>query len=218
MKYIVGGVLFVLVVVGGYLWYTFVYKKAKADATINNTDPATPEGKAKIYAQKFDSAIHYYGDDESLIYSTAMSMKNDNVTFKQVSDAYQAMYNRNLSTYLSSNLNTADYNKFLAIIGTVSTLTAVNKPTFTAEQAQAIAQQLKTELDGGILRASTAKMLEILKQVTVLGNWVMVYNAFGTKSYNYQNKDLTNWIRAVFPSGKTAIFNDLNKRLGTKLS
>ncbi|NTW18176.1 MAG: hypothetical protein HGA42_00580 [Nostocales cyanobacterium W4_Combined_metabat2_030] len=216
-KYIVGGVLFILTVLGVYLWYTFIYKKAKADKEKNTIDPNTKDGKAKIYAQKFDSAIHYYGDDESLIYSAAMAMKNDGVTFAQVAEAYQSMYNRNLSTYLSSNLNTADYNRFLSIIGQPSTL-AVSKPSFTPEMAASIAAQLLAEMKKGIIKSSSKAMLEILKKVTLKADWVMIYNAFGTKAVNFQNKDLTNWIRTIFPSGKKEIFNDLNTRLGTNLS
>ncbi len=223
-KYIVGGVLIILLAVGVFVWWKFYYQKSKAATERNDLDPQTNNGKAKLYANRVYDAFSWYNNNEAELLSVAQQAATDGITYKQLADAFKATRNENLDSYLS-RLNVPDKNKFMEAFTNqkvTAETTKLSPVTLSkdGEQAKIVAKTIANELTNEFKKAysSTSSILAIIQKIKSKGDWYLVYSTFGVRTHNFRNMDLTNHIRSIYPSGKKEIFADLNKRLGTQLS
>lgn len=82
----------------------------------NNYDESTKSGLANVLADQMYLAIKGIGTDEKAIYNAAQRMRNANLSFATVADAFYTKYKKNLSEWLTGDLSTNEYIKFQKIL------------------------------------------------------------------------------------------------------
>lgn len=117
---------FTLVLVGAFLLVRKLVRGFQKNGYMNSFGTNTVKGRATQYATQLHQAmistpswISWMGDgtDEQRIFSTAHEIQQDKeVELVDVQQAYKTMYNRDLVTDLTSELDSSDFNKFRRIV------------------------------------------------------------------------------------------------------
>lgn len=76
----------------------------------------TKSGRAASYAVLLRDAMKGLGTDEKSIYKSLEAMKNEGITFSEVSKAYKGIFQRDLYIDMSKELNAKDMAKANSII------------------------------------------------------------------------------------------------------
>ncbi len=179
--------------VGGYFFHNW-WVKHKAQGEAGKLD--TPAAQA---ASKIESAKHWYGDKPQIAFDAAKEIVQNKVSWKDVSEAFKNLYNKNIDDYLDF-LSPEEHTQFFNILNLSHPVAAGQPPAKSS---------MKYDVVKNMVYAVATKGTNIRKSPAIIGNggytsMVGDSNIVGTAAIN-QPLGLMTGEYKLSPDGKTGL-------------